>query len=90
VQGFEDSSNPVFLLLEATADIGAGPFTIDGAKAQFSDAGIRADVGNTRHFVPMRYIRRMWQDQTPAPTPVEPTRATPATPERGPDAPKAP
>ena len=74
MQGFEDSNEPVFLLLESTADIGAGPFQIDGAKAQLTDAGIRADVAGVRHFVPMRYIRRVWQTQvsTPPPAPAAP------------------
>lgn len=73
MQGFEDSNEPVWLLLETTADIGAGPFEIDGAKAQLTDAGIRADVAGVRHFVPMRYVRRVWQAQPTDATPIPPT-----------------
>lgn len=85
MQGFEDSSEPVNLLLETTADIGPGPFEIDGAKAFLTDAGIRADVGGTRHFVPMRLIRRVWQEQVaatpPAPaTPIFPGDTAPQPP----------
>lgn len=78
MQGFEDSRNPVMLLLEVASDLGPGPFAIDGAKAQLTDAGVRADVNGVRHFVPMRYIRRVWQDQTPAPAPVLPIVSVPS------------
>ena len=82
MQGFEDSTNPVMLLLETTSDLGEGPFTIDGAKAQLTDAGVRADVNGMRHFVPMRYIRRIWQEQVVTPTPIPPvqTPISPVTP----------
>lgn len=82
MQGFEDSNEPVFLLLETTADIGAGPFEIDGAKAQLTDAGIRADVNGVRHFVPMRFVRRIWQSQaaTPPPAPATPVGLPAPTP----------
>lgn len=87
MQGFEDSNEPVFLLLETTADIGAGPFEIDGAKAQLTDAGIRADVGGVRHFVPMRLIRRVWQTQPASTTPAPAVPFVPATLPPTPEAP---
>lgn len=73
MNGFEDASNPVRLYLRGDSLLGTGPFEIDGAKATLTADGIRADVGNTRYFVPTHLIDHVEQDQTVSAPAQQPT-----------------
>lgn len=63
MQGFENSTNPVYVKLDAAVGYGVAPIQIDGNLARATDYGLLIDRAsdNNRHLIPWRLVIEVLQ-----------------------------
>lgn len=84
MQGFENSTNPVYVKLDVAAGYGSAPIQIDGNLARATDYGLLIDRAsdNNRHLIPWRLIIEILQANpvTPSAPAIPFAPAAPAAP----------